>query len=239
MDVGTSILRFSIKYLTFRSQFINMKWLSWFIYVAPNVPKMTTLLKPFAEFANLKGKKLSDLEQAHIEIEWTEDLNKAYQELLEAIVKSSQRHLTTYEPKDPILLFTDSSSDTWSLALFQDKQQNIANDVRSLEPRPLMFLSGSFTTSEVRWHIASKELYPIIYSFERFGFLLRTHEGGIYVYTDHRALLSVIRTKENEKRVDGEWMYRWILKLQSVDMTVYHISSRDNFVRDLLTRLGK
>eukprot|EP00924_Labyrinthula_sp_SR-Ha-C_P004817 augustus_masked-scaffold_1-processed-gene-13.43-mRNA-1 protein AED:0.42 eAED:0.43 QI:0/-1/0/1/-1/1/1/0/622 len=34
-------------------------------------------------------------------------------------------------------------------------------------------------------------------------------------------------------------MYKWVLKLQSVDMIVYHISSRDNFVSDLLTRWGK
>eukprot|EP00924_Labyrinthula_sp_SR-Ha-C_P000157 snap_masked-scaffold_39-processed-gene-2.51-mRNA-1 protein AED:1.00 eAED:1.00 QI:0/-1/0/0/-1/1/1/0/325 len=134
-------------------------------WISPNVPKIAALRKPFVEFANLKGKKLSDLERVRIEIEWTEDLEKVYQDLLEVMFESSQRHLSTYEPKDPILLFTDSSSDTWSLAVFQDKQPNITNDVRRLQPRPLIFLSGSFTTSEVRWYIVSKELYPIIYPF--------------------------------------------------------------------------
>eukprot|EP00924_Labyrinthula_sp_SR-Ha-C_P000161 snap_masked-scaffold_39-processed-gene-2.52-mRNA-1 protein AED:1.00 eAED:1.00 QI:0/-1/0/0/-1/1/1/0/217 len=56
---------------------------------------------------------------------------------------------------------------------------------------------------------------------------------------DHRAILSVIRTKENEKRIHWDRMYRWVLKLQSVDITVFHISSRDNFVSDLLTCWGK
>eukprot|EP00924_Labyrinthula_sp_SR-Ha-C_P009241 augustus_masked-scaffold_2-processed-gene-17.42-mRNA-1 protein AED:1.00 eAED:1.00 QI:0/0/0/0/1/1/5/0/767 len=157
-------------------------------------------------------------------------LGKGYRGLLEAIVESSQRHLSTYEPKDPILLFTDSSSDTWSLAVFQNKQPNITNDVRSLQPRPLICLSGSFTTSEVKWHIASKELYPIIYSFERLGFPLRTHEGGIYVNTDHHALLSVIRTTENEKRVHWNRMYQWPLNVEEV-------VNMSNNIRDELVRL--
>eukprot|EP00924_Labyrinthula_sp_SR-Ha-C_P001428 augustus_masked-scaffold_44-processed-gene-1.111-mRNA-1 protein AED:1.00 eAED:1.00 QI:0/0/0/0/1/1/2/0/305 len=112
--------------------------------------------------------------------------------LLEDIVSASKHFLSTYNHEEPLLLFTDSSQDTWSIAVFQDSPGNVTNDVRTLRPRPLIFLSGGFAPSEVRWHISSKELYPLIYSFERIGFLLRTHIRGIYVYTDHKALPTVV-----------------------------------------------
>eukprot|EP00924_Labyrinthula_sp_SR-Ha-C_P014664 maker-scaffold_74-snap-gene-0.21-mRNA-1 protein AED:0.29 eAED:0.30 QI:0/0/0/1/1/1/2/0/505 len=206
--------------------------------LSPNIPQLASLRQPFADFANLKGKKLIQVQQEKEEIKWTKELDDAYIRLKEAIVSASKRFLSTYDESKPILLFTDSSNSVWSLAVFQNDEQTITNDVRTLQPKPMMFLSGSFSVSETRWHIASKELYPIVYAFERIGFLLRTHSGGIYVYTDHRSLLSVIKTKENEKRIYWDRLYRWAIRLQSVDMTVFHISSRDNFVSDLLTRWG-
>eukprot|EP00924_Labyrinthula_sp_SR-Ha-C_P003686 snap_masked-scaffold_3-processed-gene-2.39-mRNA-1 protein AED:0.48 eAED:0.48 QI:0/-1/0/1/-1/1/1/0/1861 len=208
-------------------------------WLSPNIPYLAALRKPFAHFANLGGKKLSQIEKEKELIDWTEELETAYIKLKEAIVESSKRFLTSYDHRKPLLLFTDSSADTWSLSLFQDEKENINNDVRALRPKPLMFLSGGFSNSELRWHIASKELYPIVYAFERIGFMLRIHAGGIYVYTDHKALLSIVKTKENEKRIYWDRLYRWILRLQAVDMVIFHISSRDNFVADLLTRWGR
>eukprot|EP00924_Labyrinthula_sp_SR-Ha-C_P009982 snap_masked-scaffold_21-processed-gene-5.42-mRNA-1 protein AED:0.45 eAED:0.45 QI:0/-1/0/1/-1/1/1/0/1856 len=205
-------------------------------WLSPNIPKLAELRKPFAHFANLEGKKLVDIEKLKEEVQWTDELEDAYSRLKSAIVEASKRFLAAYDSKSPLLLFTDSSYDVWSMAIFQDEHKNISNDIRTLAPKPLMFLSGTFTASELRWHIASKELYPIIYAFERVGFLLRTHPGGLFVYTDHRALLSILRVKENEKRIYWDRLYRWAIRLQSVDLTVFHIPSRDNFVSDLLTR---
>eukprot|EP00924_Labyrinthula_sp_SR-Ha-C_P011424 augustus_masked-scaffold_46-processed-gene-0.3-mRNA-1 protein AED:1.00 eAED:1.00 QI:0/0/0/0/1/1/3/0/932 len=208
-------------------------------WLSPNIQYLADLRKPFAHFANLGGKKLAQIEKEKELITWTPELEKSYSELKLTIVEASKRFLSTYDHKKPLLLFTDSSSDTWSLSLFQDDLKNVNNDVRALRPRPLMFLSGSFANSELRSHIASKELYPIVYAFERIGFMLRIHAGGIFVYTDHKALLSILKTKENEKRIYWDRLYRWILRLQAVDMVIFHIPSRDNFVADLLTRWGK
>eukprot|EP00924_Labyrinthula_sp_SR-Ha-C_P001913 snap_masked-scaffold_30-processed-gene-2.20-mRNA-1 protein AED:1.00 eAED:1.00 QI:0/0/0/0/1/1/2/0/262 len=54
----------------------------------------------------------------------------------------------------------------------------------------------------------------MIYSFQRIGFLLRTHIGGIYIYIDHKALITVVRVKENNKRIYWDRLYRWIIRLQ-------------------------
>eukprot|EP00924_Labyrinthula_sp_SR-Ha-C_P003704 snap_masked-scaffold_3-processed-gene-2.10-mRNA-1 protein AED:0.83 eAED:0.83 QI:0/-1/0/1/-1/1/1/0/165 len=41
-----------------------------------------------------------------------------------------------------------------------------------------------------------------------------------------------------KKRIYWDRLYRWAIRLQSVDMTAFHISSRNNFASDLLTRWG-
>eukprot|EP00924_Labyrinthula_sp_SR-Ha-C_P014087 maker-scaffold_56-snap-gene-1.73-mRNA-1 protein AED:0.42 eAED:0.47 QI:0/0/0/1/0/0/2/0/200 len=170
-------------------------------WLSPNIPKLSQLRKTFAEYVNLKGKKLAAIEKLKEEVEWAEENKHAYNLLKQAIVDSSKRILAIYDEKIFLLLFTDSSQDVWSLVVLQDEEGNVTNDVRTLKPRPIMFLSGSFSSSELRWHISSKELYPIIYAFERIGFILRTHSGGIYIYTDYRALLSVVRIKQNERKI--------------------------------------
>eukprot|EP00924_Labyrinthula_sp_SR-Ha-C_P000933 augustus_masked-scaffold_7-processed-gene-8.3-mRNA-1 protein AED:1.00 eAED:1.00 QI:0/0/0/0/1/1/3/0/788 len=151
---------------------------------------LAELRKPFADFANLGGKKLADIERLKQKIVWTEALNEAYELLKETIAQASNRFLTSYDPRSPLLLFTDSSYDVWSMAIFQDDHKNITNDIRTLKPKPMMFLSGSFTPSE----------------------------------------------QQNEKRIYWDRLYRWAIRLQTVDFTVFHIPSRDNFFSDLLTR---
>eukprot|EP00924_Labyrinthula_sp_SR-Ha-C_P013705 snap_masked-scaffold_5-processed-gene-10.28-mRNA-1 protein AED:1.00 eAED:1.00 QI:0/-1/0/0/-1/1/1/0/151 len=113
---------------------------------------------------------------------------------------------------------------------------NISNNVQELRPRPLLFLSGKLKENETRWHISSKELYPVIYSFERIDFILKTHRAGIFLYTDHKALLTILKSQKNEKRVYWERLHTWSIRLQEVDLTVFHLSSRDNFMTDILTR---
>eukprot|EP00924_Labyrinthula_sp_SR-Ha-C_P000323 augustus_masked-scaffold_25-processed-gene-3.53-mRNA-1 protein AED:1.00 eAED:1.00 QI:0/0/0/0/1/1/3/0/387 len=188
-------------------------------------PKYPELKKPFAYFANLKCRKLAEVEKDMEPVKWNDVLEEAYEKLKLAIVEASKRFLSTYDHKIPLLLFTDTSQDTWSLALFQDELEQIDNDVRALRSRPLMFLSGGGGGLKLR--------------DPRVGYLLHTHSGGIFVYTDHRALLSVIKIKDNEKKIYWDRLYHSVIRLQSVDLTIFHIPSRDNFVSDLLKRWGK
>eukprot|EP00924_Labyrinthula_sp_SR-Ha-C_P001902 augustus_masked-scaffold_30-processed-gene-2.69-mRNA-1 protein AED:0.48 eAED:0.48 QI:0/-1/0/1/-1/1/1/0/1817 len=205
-------------------------------WLSPNIPKFADLRLPFSDQANLQGKTLKQVEKERIRIDWTDEMEAAYAEIKIVLTQSSKRFLANYDEKAPILLFTDASKYVWSLSVFQDDPDNITNNVQELKPRPLLFLSGKFKVNEARWHISSKELYPVIYSFERIGFILKTHRAGIYLYTDHKALLTVLKSQKNEKRIYWDRLYRWSIKLQEVELTVFHLSSRDNFIADILTR---
>eukprot|EP00924_Labyrinthula_sp_SR-Ha-C_P011180 snap_masked-scaffold_81-processed-gene-0.32-mRNA-1 protein AED:1.00 eAED:1.00 QI:0/0/0/0/1/1/3/0/505 len=119
-------------------------------WLSPNIPQLAALRAPFPDYANLKGKKLIQVQKEMELIPWTEELEKAYLNLKEAIVDASKRFLATYDETKPILLFTDSSNKLWSLAVFQNERSTITNDVRTLQPKPMMFLSGSFTNTEIR-----------------------------------------------------------------------------------------
>eukprot|EP00924_Labyrinthula_sp_SR-Ha-C_P002898 snap_masked-scaffold_13-processed-gene-10.41-mRNA-1 protein AED:0.15 eAED:0.15 QI:0/-1/0/1/-1/1/1/0/1159 len=205
-------------------------------WLSPAVPNMAKLRIPFAPLINLEGKKLKEIEKQQIKVEWTEDLRVNFRKLLKEIAKAAKLGFEQYDRYKPLLLFTDASGEAWSLALLQDEPENVTNDIKTLRPKPLLFLSGAFTDPQRKWHISSKELYPVLYSFERVGFMIRTHRAGIFLYMDHQALLAILRPGKKETKVYMDRLFRWSLKLQSLEMTVFHISSRENFLADLLSR---
>eukprot|EP00924_Labyrinthula_sp_SR-Ha-C_P002357 snap_masked-scaffold_16-processed-gene-1.44-mRNA-1 protein AED:1.00 eAED:1.00 QI:0/-1/0/0/-1/1/1/0/125 len=116
-------------------------------WIGPNIPNLSKLQGPFSEYANLKGKKLADIEKNKEIITLTEDLEESYNKLKRAISEASQRFLCTYDYEKSLLLFTDSSYSAWSLVVFQEEEENISSDVRTLRPKPMIFLSGAFTNS--------------------------------------------------------------------------------------------
>eukprot|EP00924_Labyrinthula_sp_SR-Ha-C_P011413 snap_masked-scaffold_36-processed-gene-2.75-mRNA-1 protein AED:1.00 eAED:1.00 QI:0/-1/0/0/-1/1/1/0/251 len=119
--------------LVYRHQIAQVVYLA--NWLSPNIPKLAELRKPFADFANLGGKKLVDIERLKEKIVWTDALNEAYELLKETIAQASNRFLTSHDPRSPMLLFTDSSYDVWSMAIFQDEHKNVTNDIRTLRPK--------------------------------------------------------------------------------------------------------
>ena len=101
-----------------------------------------------------------------------------------------------------------------------------------------MFLSGKFSKSQKAWHISQKEMFPIVYAFQRVQWLIYGHPGPLYVYTDHRNLKHIIKPKLSTKTQYLERLRRWALLFQNAEVIVNHISSEQNFFADLLTRWG-
>eukprot|EP00924_Labyrinthula_sp_SR-Ha-C_P009798 augustus_masked-scaffold_117-processed-gene-0.12-mRNA-1 protein AED:1.00 eAED:1.00 QI:0/0/0/0/1/1/4/0/734 len=136
-----------------KAPFPNTKHeLAQIIYLAnwlrPAIPKMTELRLPFALLINLEGKKLKKVEKMQIKVEWTNDLRANFRKLLEEIAKAAKLVFEHYDRDKPLLLFTDASGETWSLALLQDEPENVTNAIKILRSKPLLFLSGVFNDSQ-------------------------------------------------------------------------------------------
>ncbi len=207
-------------------------------WLSPAIPGIAEFREVLAEDINLEGKKLKELERRNEKIEWTPEKDIAFQKILELVYNSSKRFLELYQPDKALCLFTDASEGAWSLAVMQADYETITQNVQTLEPKPMMFLSGKFTVGQKKWHISAKELYPIIYAFKRIDFMLRGHPNPVVVYTDHRNLVTVLNPKLVAKPAYLDRLARWALLLQQIDLIVYHVPGEANFLADLLSRWG-
>ena len=135
-------------------------------------------------------------------------------------------------------MFTDASKHSWSLVVSPYDEVRESIDLDNFVPKPLLFLSGKFNKTQVKWHISQKELYPIVYAHNRLSWLLLGHPGPIYVYTDHANLRNVLHPHKTAKTQHLERLRRWALLFQNVTMVFYHIPAEKNFFADLFTRWG-
>ena len=106
-----------------------------------------------------------------------------------------------------------------------------------LQCEPLMFLSGAFTKSQLRWHIGQKELYPLVYMLKKYSHVLHDSQKTVNLYTDHVALKNIIAPKSGNKNHSAR-LSRWALLIQEIRLRVMTVTSGDNALCDLLTRWG-
>ena len=206
-------------------------------WLGPTIPRLAELRENFAKFTNLNGKTLKMVKNQNKPIEWEENLEKAWKTLKEHVATTAERNLKNYQPKLPLLIFTDASKRFWSAIIMQVPFDNLnLDDIRSMQPDPLIFLSGKFTQTQINWHISQKELYPIIYSFKRLQWLVLGHLTKIYIFTDHKNLIPLIKPQLATRPTYLERLRRWGLQLQNADIVATHISESDNFFADLLSR---
>ena len=109
-------------------------------------------------------------------------------------------------------------------------------NILDLPVSPLLFLSGKFNGSQLKWHISQKEIYPIIFAFVKAKHLLMTSLRTINIFTDHRSLLHIFDPTVSKNKNHNERLLRWTLIIQQVRTRFFHISSDDNILCDLLSR---
>ena len=212
-------------------------------WIGPAIPELSALREVFSDFT--KGKKMKAMKRENKLVEWTPERCEAWEKLLRAVRNSSEKFLHNYDPEQELMLFTDASDEHWSLVVMQDTKENVERatagsevDVFELKPKPMMFLSGKFTKSEMNWHVSHKEMYPIVHAFKRLNYLLLGHPGKVKVFTDHKNLKDILRPQTADHASHSTRLHRWALTFQEANIRVYHVPGEQNFLADLMTRWG-
>ena len=166
---------------------------------------------------DLKGKTLKALAKLNIPVHWNDSLKEDWRNFRLLLAAASERYLYNYKPDEAVMLFTDASKHSWSLVVMQAPYSQVAEqiDLATLIPKPLVFLSGKFNKTQIKWHISQKELYPIVYAHNRLSWLLLGHPGPIYVYTDHANLRNILHPHKTAKTQHLERLRRWALLFQT------------------------
>ena len=184
------------------------------------------------------GTRAKDLAKSRAEVQWTEDLLRAWEMFKKSVANAAKVGLETYNNQDDLILVTDASSMYWSAAVMQVKRGEGGKPLQEIRPTPLCFISGKFSPTECRWHVSQKEIFPVIQAFKKLRFLLMGHLDKIYCYTDHANLVSLLRPTWGNKPGQVDRLRRWSLLLQDAAIAMIHVPGKHNVLADCLTRWG-
>ena len=214
--------------------FYTAQWLS------PTIPQLSKHREAFKQFLNLHGEKHSKVKRRNELVNWTPTLLKVWESFLKDIHMASKRFMANYSPNKGLGVMVDASDNYYSCVVVQLEESRLTSspDFQSLPIKPLVFLSGAFTASALKWHISQKELFPILEAFRRFDFLLLTHPTPIVVFTDHKNLVHILRPEWVPNKSASQRLARWATQLQSADILAIHIPGKYNVIADLLSRWG-
>ena len=132
-------------------------------------------------------------------------------------------------------LATDASKRAIGGVLFQIL--DVAPGTRaSLKNRPklriIRFLSKPFLPAETRYSTTEREALAVLRCLEEVRWLVLGSPFSTIVYTDHQALVSLLKKDDAHGRIA-----RWQVRLSEYDVEYQHISGAANLLADGLSRM--
>ena len=94
-----------------------------------------------------------------------------------------------------------------------------------------------FKDGERSWDTADKELYAIVYAFDRYRNFLAQPKYPVQVFSDHRNLAKFMFTTDLLNSRDGR-LGRWYEQLAAANFTIEYRTGETNVVADFLSRYG-
>ena len=158
---------------------------------------------------------------------WDERCETAFARLLEAI--RNDVFLKAFDPTRQIRLETDASDVAYGGCISQQDDDG--------HWRPIIFFHHKFKDAEKNWDVADKELYAIVYAFDRYRHFLAQPRYPVQVFSDHRNLAKFMVSTDLLKSHDGR-LGRWWQKLAEANFQIQYRAGEENVVADFLTRYG-
>ena len=148
---------------------------------------------------------------------WTPETAQSFEELKEAI--HNFQKLYFLDDCNRVILETDASD--YGIGAYL-RQEIDGKDY------PVMFISKSFTSAQLRWSVPEKEGYAIVYAFIKMEHLLRDRHFDLY--TDHENLTRLYSTGSQK-------VMRWRMYMQEYNFTIHYKKGEENTVADAFSRL--
>lgn len=179
---------------------------------------MASYFRKFINNFASKAQPLHHLCKKNVEFRWTDDCEKSFSSLKNALITS------------PVLIFPDFSKKFYISvdASFYAVGAYISNDPPPND-RPIEYFSKTLNDIQRNYSTTHKELLAIILAIERFQHYIW---GKRFVlYTDHQALTYLF----GQNKV-GSRLLRWKLTLAEYDFEIIHRRGSNNIVSDCLSR---
>jgi len=96
----------------------------------------------------------------------------------------------------------------------------------------VMFISKGFLPAETRYSTTEREALAILRCHEEVWWLVLGSPFSTKVYTDHKALLGLLRKDDAHGRI-----VRWQVRLAEYDVEYIHIPGKENVLADGMSRM--
>lgn len=151
---------------------------------------------------------------------WTQSCQRSFNLLKQKLTEAPI--LAQFNEQLPVILYVDASNYGLGAVLSQ---------VQKNQEKVIAYASRLLTTPEINYATSEKEALALIFALDKF----REYCYGrkITVYTDHMALLSLVKTK-NSKNLR---LARWGLAIQDADIEIKYKKGSDHLNADALSRI--
>lgn len=191
-------------------------------------PHSTEEVKRFVAFANYyrkfithfaeKAYPLNKLCTKRATFLWTEDCEKAFQELKSALTNSPVLQYPDFSDNNEFLLQTDASGIA------------IGSVLCNRDGRPVAYASRSLNKAEMNYPTIEKELLAIVWSVKYFRPYL--YGRRFKIQTDHRPLVYLFGMRDPTSR-----LMKFRLQLEEYNFVIEYIKGAKNSAADALSRI--
>jgi hypothetical protein len=168
---------------------------------------------------------LNALLKKDVKFHWHDEHEKAFRRLLTAVRKDV--FLAAFDPALPLTLETDASDVAYGGVISQPGPDG--------RLRPIIMFHHKFSGHEVNWDIHDKELFAIVYAFDKFRHFLAQPRFTVSVISDHRNLSKFMISTDLLKSHDGR-LARWWQTLSEANFRIEYRTGEENVVADFLSR---
>jgi hypothetical protein len=196
-------------------------------------PKTQRDVRAFAGLANFYGKfiphfsdlmkPLYELTKKGVPFDWTDRCQSSFD-----LVKSAMQtdiFLEGFDWAKDVVLETDASDVAYAGVISQhDKNGDL---------RPVLMFSHTFTPEQLNWATHDKELYAIVYAFDRYQHFLSGTKNPVQVFSDHQALAKFAVTTDLSRKNRHR---RWAELLSQYNFIIQYRPGQENDVADALSR---
>ena len=179
-------------------------------YYRKFIPKFAEISQPLMDLATLHPKQFK----------WTEDYEKRFRMLIDAIVKNSSLHLP--DPTKEFFVQTDASQNCGAGRVFQKDEEG--NELL------IACVSRTFTKSERVYSTVKKEVLALLYTLRTMDFFLR-YAPKVVILVDAQAIIFLRLCKDSQGI-----LLRFSLELSKYDAEVHHVPGINNEISDVLSR---
>jgi hypothetical protein len=169
-----------------------------------------------------------------VDFRWTSRQENSFAAIKEAIVNNA---VFGGDATKQYHLATDASGKAFGGVLFQlvdSPPGTNATPATRKEQRIIMFISKPFSPAETRYSATEREALAVLRCLEEICWLVVGSPFPTKVYTDHQALISLLRKDDAHGRIAG-----WQTRLSEYDVEYIHIPGKENGIADGLSRIPR